>query len=80
MTRLKVTLTRSTIGTTAEQAATIRGLGLRRIGGSRTLANTPAVRGMVRSVLHMISVEELREAPAAPTKARRKTAKEDANG
>lgn len=59
MTRLKVTLKRSAISRPFEQQATIQGLGLRRIGQSRVLENTPAVRGMVKKVLHLIEVEEV---------------------
>jgi len=40
------------------------GLGLRRIGRSRTLENTPAVRGMVKSVLHLVEVEEVASSDA----------------
>lgn len=57
-THLKVTLKHSAIGRPAKQLATIKGLGLRRIGGSRILENTPAVRGMVKKVIHLIEVEE----------------------
>lgn len=56
---LKVTLTRSLIGTQDDQKATVRGLGLRKIRSSRVLENTPAVRGMVKKVLHLINVEEI---------------------
>ncbi len=59
MSRLKVTLSRSSIGCTERQQATLMGLGLRRIGRSRELENTPAVRGMIKSVLHLIQVEEV---------------------
>ena len=59
MSRLKVTLSRSSIGTTDRQKATLMGLGLRRIGGSRLLENTPAVRGMIKSVIHLVTVEEV---------------------
>jgi large subunit ribosomal protein L30 len=59
MTQLKVTLTRSSIGCTEEQRATLRGLGLRRIGRSRALENTPSVRGMIKTVLHLVQVEEV---------------------
>jgi large subunit ribosomal protein L30 len=57
--QLKVTLRRSTIGQNDKQHATVVGLGLRRIGGSRVLENTPAVRGMVKKVMHLVEVEEL---------------------
>ena len=59
MTQLKVTLSRSSIGCDERQRATLRGLGLRKIGGSRVLENTPSVRGMVKSVIHMVQVEEV---------------------
>lgn len=59
MTRLKVTLNRSQIGCDERQRATLRGLGLRKIGGSRLLENTPSVRGMVKSVIHLVQVEEV---------------------
>lgn len=57
--KLKVTLKRSTIGSTRTQIATIRGLGLRKIRSTSTLANTPAIRGMVKKVIHLIEVEEV---------------------
>ncbi len=38
------------------QAATLRGLGLGRIGKERTLEDTPAVRGMIAKVAHMVEV------------------------
>lgn len=57
--RLKVTLKQSAIGRDERQREQLKGLGLRRIGQSRTLENTPAVRGMVKKVLHLVQVEEL---------------------
>jgi large subunit ribosomal protein L30 len=57
--KLQVTLRRSTIGTTAVQRATVVGLGLKRIGQSRLLENTPAVRGMVKQVIHLVDVAEI---------------------
>jgi large subunit ribosomal protein L30 len=62
MTKLKVTLKRSTIGATKKQVATIRGLGLRKINSSRELLNTPSIRGMVKQVLHWVDVEEIEQA------------------
>ena len=59
MTHLKLTLSRSQIGCNETQRATLRGLGLRKIGGTRVLENTPSVRGMVKSVLHLVQVEEV---------------------
>ena len=57
--KLKVTLKRSTIGSNKDQIATIRGLGLRKIRSTRTLDNTPAIRGMVKKVIHLVDVQEL---------------------
>ncbi|MBA2322448.1 MAG: 50S ribosomal protein L30, partial [Deltaproteobacteria bacterium] len=37
----------------------LKGLGLRRPGDTRILENTPAVRGMVKRVLHLVQVEEV---------------------
>ena len=59
MTKLRVTLKHSTIGRTQNQANCVKGLGLRKIGQSRLLENTPAVRGMVKKVLHLVDVEEV---------------------
>lgn len=56
---IKVTLRHSTIGRPAKQLATVKGLGLRKIGQSRVLENTPAVRGMVKKVIHLLDVEEV---------------------
>jgi large subunit ribosomal protein L30 len=57
--KLKVTLKRSTIGSTEGQIATVKGLGLRKIRSTRTLPNTPAVRGMVKKVIHLVEVQEV---------------------
>lgn len=59
MTHIKVTLSRSQIGCDERQRATLRGLGLRKIGGSRMLENTPSVRGMIKSVIHLVEVVEV---------------------
>jgi large subunit ribosomal protein L30 len=57
--KLQVTLKRSVIGSNQAQRATVRGLGLRRINHTRVLENTPAVRGMVKKVLHLVDVAEV---------------------
>lgn len=59
MTHLKVTLRKSTIGSNDNQIECVKGLGLRRIGQSRVLENTPAVRGMVKKVLHLVEAAEV---------------------
>lgn len=58
MSKLKVTLVRSTLALDERQLGTVKGLGLRKIGQSRVLANTPAIRGMIKSVHHLLRVEE----------------------
>ena len=50
--------TRSPIGRPAEQRATLKGLGLNKIGRRSTLEDTPSVRGMIAKVAHMIRVVE----------------------
>jgi large subunit ribosomal protein L30 len=56
---LRVTLKRSLINSTESQKATVTGLGLRKIGQSRVLEDSPAIRGMVRKVNHLVQVEEV---------------------
>jgi len=46
----------SAIGRPVEQRATLRGLGLARIGRKSTLQDTPAVRGMIAKVAHLVRV------------------------
>jgi|TARA_B110000305_G_scaffold102345_1_gene115113 large subunit ribosomal protein L30 len=48
--------TRSLIGSTKKQVASIKGLGLRRINHEVTLEDTPAIRGMIKVVRHMIEI------------------------
>jgi len=55
--KLKVTQVKSGIGRPADQRATLVGLGLTRIGRSRILKDTEAVRGMIRKVQHLVRVE-----------------------
>lgn len=54
---VKVTLRRSVIGRPENQVQTVRALGLRKIGDTRELADTPAVRGMIKTVQHLVEVE-----------------------
>jgi large subunit ribosomal protein L30 len=57
--RIKVTQVRSSISCPADQKATVRALGLKRINHSIEKDDTPAVRGMLFKVKHLIKVEEL---------------------
>ena len=54
---LKVTLRRSEIGTSPRQRLTLRGLGLKRIGRSVIVKDSPAVRGMIAKVAHLVTTE-----------------------
>ena len=65
--RLRVTQTKSTISHIARNRATIRALGLHGIGSSSILPDNPAVRGMVRQVRFLVTVEELPEGTATTT-------------
>ncbi|WP_428264614.1 50S ribosomal protein L30 [Haliangium sp.] len=55
--KLKVTQVRSGIGRDKKQRLTLRGLGLRRVHGTAVLEDTPAIRGMIRKVSHLVRVE-----------------------
>ena len=59
MPSLKVTQVRSAIGGKQNQRATLRTLGLRRIGDVVVREDRPEVRGMVRTVAHLVTVEEV---------------------
>ena len=58
--RIRVRQTRSVFGWKRDQRATLRGLGLSRPGSTFELEDTPAVRGMIRKVIHLVQVEEVR--------------------
>ena len=53
-----VTQTGSAIRRESKQRATLCGLGLNKIGRTRERVDTPAIRGMIKKVKHMIKVEE----------------------
>ena len=55
---LKVTLVKSTIGRLANHKACVAGLGLRRIGQTVEVADTPENRGMIRKVNYLLKLEE----------------------
>lgn len=57
--QLKVTQVRSVIGGTQPQRDTLRGLGLKRIGDVVVKEDRPEIRGMIRAVTHMVTVEEV---------------------
>jgi large subunit ribosomal protein L30 len=53
---VKVKQTGSPIRRVASQGATLKGLGLKRVGHTVELEDTPAVRGMIRKVSHMVEI------------------------
>ena len=55
--RVTITQVKSTIGFDKKQAKVIEGLGLRRIGHTVELPDTPATRGMIHKVRHLVTVE-----------------------
>jgi len=60
--RLRVTQVKSTISHIQRNRATVRALGLHRIGDIVEVPDNPATRGMVRQVRFLVQVEELPEA------------------
>jgi large subunit ribosomal protein L30 len=57
--RIKVTQTGSACRRPKDQRATLVGLGLNKMHRTRVLEDTPAIRGMLRKVHHMVKVEEV---------------------
>ena len=58
---LKVTQTKSVISEKQNQRDTLRSLGLKRIGASVVREDTPTVRGYLKTVAHLVKVEEINE-------------------
>lgn len=56
--KLKVTLVKSTIGSLDKHKKTVQALGLKKIRSSVVVDDTPAMRGMIFVVKHLVSVEE----------------------
>lgn len=58
MGKIKVTKVRSVINRSKDQKLTMEALGLRKMNQSREMEDTPALRGMLNKVSHLIKVEE----------------------
>ena len=56
--RIKVRWVKSEIGADRRQRATLRGLGFRRLNQTVELEETPAIRGMINKVIHLVVLEE----------------------
>ncbi len=59
MAKLRIKLVRSTIGRKDDQIATVEALGLKKLNSVVEHEATPQIRGMVRKVVHLITVEEI---------------------
>ncbi len=57
--QIKVTLVKSVIGTIPAHRRTVKALGLKKIGSSIVHDASPAIKGMVRAVSHLVKVEEV---------------------
>jgi len=62
---LRIKLVKSFAGASESQLATIDGLGLKKFGQEKLLKDTPAIRGMVFKVKHLVSSETVSEEPKA---------------
>ena len=58
MAKLKITLTKSTNSVIKNQKATVKALGLGKIGSSVVKADNEQIRGMIKTVAHLVSVVE----------------------
>ncbi len=56
--RIKVTLVKSPIGAIPKHKATVKALGLKKLGATNELPDNEAVRGMCKQVCHLVKVEE----------------------
>ena len=61
MSPLKVTQTKSVIGSIENHKRTVRALGLKRIRDEKVHADTPQIRGMIHKVRHLVRVEEVED-------------------
>ena len=59
--KLKITLKKSTIACLDDQIATVKALGLKKIRSTVIHEDTPAIRGMIFKVKHMVKVEEVED-------------------
>jgi large subunit ribosomal protein L30 len=65
VTKLRVTQIRSVIHRPKDQKATVRRLGLHRLGHSVVKDDRPEIRGMIAKVSHLVKVEETPDGPSA---------------
>ena len=78
--KLRVTLVKSPVSHTQRTRATMRALGLSRIGQSVVISDTPEMRGMTRAIRFLLRTEPVEETNAAPAPSKAKrAAKEESN-
>ena len=78
--KLKVTLVKSPVSHTQRTRATMRALGLSKIGQSVVIADTPELRGMTRAIRFLLRTEPVEEtAPATAAAAPKRAKKEESN-
>lgn len=58
MKQIKVRLVRSRIGTTPHQRKMLDSLGLRKVNSERTFTDSPAIRGIIEKLSHLVAVSE----------------------
>ena len=58
--KIKVTLIRSMIGRPEKHREVLRGMGLTKMNRTVQLENTPAIRGMIQKVSHLVAAEEIK--------------------
>lgn len=66
--KLRVTLVKSPISHTRQTRATMRALGLHRIGETIEIDDTPALRGMTRAIRFLVTTQEIDASDAAAAK------------
>ena len=60
MAQIKITLTKSPIGRIAAECKTVAARGLGKLNGSVVKEDTPAIRGMITAVSHLVTVEDVK--------------------
>jgi large subunit ribosomal protein L30 len=79
MPKLKVTLIKSPVSHTQRTIGTMRALGLRRIGQSVVIDDTPELRGMTRAIRFLLRTEEVEGTESTAKRAKSARAKEASN-
>jgi large subunit ribosomal protein L30 len=68
MSKLRITYSKSAIGYTVRQKATVKALGFKRLYETIEHEDTPAIRGMINKVSHLLTVEEVENGQVAEKK------------